>query len=166
MKFEDAMKQKVELYPIGGQTVTIEDLVKEVQMRRRDIFLHRLFSTEAGNRHCVGLFDAIGFLAATANHQVYYDCDGDNREGTITYDVIAGGDWVWHCTTTISWVDTYPIVYGALKYETTIENNENVDNNRIYALNGTSLEIKVIQKNIKTISRLDALERTRRNNCK
>ena len=166
MKFEDVKNQQVELYHIGGQIVSIEDMVKELRMHRRNNFLRRLLSIEEGKSNNFCTFDAIGFQAAVENFHRHFNMDGGNYEGTITYDVIAGSNWVWHCKTTITWVDTYPIAFGAFTYETTVVENEHVKMDRIYAVNGTGLQINVIKRDIKEVSTEEAFERSRRNSCK
>ena len=166
MKFEEMKKQQIELYSVGGQIVTVGDLVQEIRLHRRDNFFNRLFSVEEGKSKSSFVFDAIGFLAAMEDFNYYFNLDDVNYEGFITYDVIAGSDWVWHCKTTITWVDCYPVAFGSIAFHTTAVANENVNMDRIYAMNGTGLELRVIKKDLKVISPEDALEKSRRNNCK
>lgn len=165
MTFEDAQCEKVELYPIGGQIVSIGDMIQEIRAHRRDLFFRHLFSIEEGDHSNNCCFDAIAFLAATEDFEQYFRFNEVNFEGSITYDVVAGNDWIWHCKTTITWVDTYPIAFGAFKYHTTVVENETVWAERIYVMNGTGLDLRVFKKELKSLSGADALERTRRNHC-
>ena len=166
MNFEETKKQKIDLSPIGGQLVSIGDMIEEIREHRRNDFLRHLFSLNEGDKSGSKTFDSIGFLAAIENFEHYFDTEGVNYDGTIIYDVIAGNDWVWHCKTTITWKDAYPMVYGVIEYVTTVVENEKVIPDYINTMSGTLLEINVIQKNLKVITPPDAIERTRRNNCK
>lgn len=164
MKFEEMKEMLVDLSSIGGQNVSIGEMVRELRTHRRNAFFRLLFSIEEGQRNGKYVFDAIGFLAAIEDFEHSFHEDGGSYEGNIIYDVTAGGDWVWHCKTTITWQNTFPILFGYLQYHTDVIENENVNKNRINAMSGTGLEIHVIKKELRLVTQKEALERSKPNN--
>lgn len=157
-KFEDCKDMTFDLSSIGGNhPYTLNELVREIVSHRRNGFIHNLLALEEGESNGSKVFDAIAFLAAT--DEFYLDGCSINYEGEIIYDVIAGGDWVWHCKTTIIWASALPIAGGSYKYHTEIVPNENVKNHRINAMTGTSMTVKVIKKKLKSFTFQEALQR-------
>lgn len=162
MKFEDCKEMIIDLSTLGGRELTIEELVSEVVSNRRRRFIHNLFSLNTGESNSLATFDAIGFKAATNDFTEHFHLNSENYEGTIWYEVVAGSDWKWRCKTVVEWHSALPLAFGVLSYHTDMVANENVKENRIHAMNGTLLKLKVITNNLKPLSKEEVLERDRR----
>ncbi len=160
-KFEEMKELRVDLASIGGREVTIEDMVREIRVSRRERFFNLLLSIEEGEEGPSTCFDAIGFLAATENFGYSFMPNETNYEGTIHYEVTVGNDCVWKCKTEISWKAIIPTAFGHMSYKTEVVPNENVKANRINALNGTLQSIRVIKKDLKILDRMEAYERSK-----
>ena len=156
--FEDCKNLTFDLTSIGGnRPYTLGDLVNEIVVHRRDNFIRNLFAMTDGQTDGSRTFDAISFIAATSDFEEY--ASDVNYEGEILYDVIAGGDWVWHCKTTVTWNSARPIVGGRYQYHTDFVPNETVKKNRVNAMTGTSMRINVIKNSLKSFSYKEAAQR-------
>ena len=160
MKYEDCNTMVLDLSSIGGNhPYTLEELVHEVVCHRRNRFINTLFNKASDKKDSFGgmCFDSIGFIAATKDFDTHVATN--DFEGELIYDVIAGGDWVWHCKTTITWRSALPIAGGFLCYHTDVIPGENVKTNCIAAMTGTSMEIKIVKNNLNPITFMEALKR-------
>ena len=159
MKFEDCKDMILDLSSVGGnRPYTLGELVNEIVCNRRNHFINFLFAM-ANNKECYGgcCFDAIGFIAATEDFETHVGMS--SFEGELLYDVIAGGDWVWHCKTTITWRSALPIAGGFLNYHTDVVPGEKVNPHRIAAMTGTAMEIKIVKNDLQSLTFIDAIKR-------
>lgn len=165
MKYEDCKNMMIDLGSLGGNRLyTLEEIVKEIVCNRRERFFDQLFYAKKKLPKmvfCREAFDAIGFCAATQDFYVHLTDSG--YEGEILYDVIAGGDWVWHCKTQITWESALPVVGGYLMYHTEVVPGEKVKTDRVNAMTGTSFSLQVLKDNLKPITFMEAVERDRIN---
>lgn len=159
MKYEDCKDMLLDLSSIGGnRPYRLEDLVNEIISHRRTNFWKTVFSVrEESCRPYSDIFDAMGFQAATKDFYEHLHHEG--FEGEVVYDVIAGGDWVWHCKTQITWESTLPAVGGILKYHTDVVPNEKVNPYHVNAMTGTYMQIKVLKNGLKPITYEDTFAR-------
>lgn len=159
MKFEDCKDMMLDLSSVGGnRPYTLGDLVNELVCNRRNHFINLLFAKANGKESIGGYcFDAIGFIAATKDFDTHVATS--DFEGELLYDVIAGGDWVWHCKTTITWRSALPIAGGFLDYHTDVVPGENVNPHHIAAMTGTAMEIQIVKNDLKPLTFIDAIKR-------
>ena len=155
---EQILKQEVFF---GGRPRTVKSLLDEITYHRRKVFQRMVFSCDTGSSINFLNFDSVGFVAAIKNIEEYFNINDVEYEGSIEYEVTAGGSCVWHCTTTITWVNCHPVAYGMLKYSTEVTAGDEVDMTHIDALTGTNMTIKVIKNDLKVLTKEDALERSK-----
>lgn len=157
-RFEDCKNMTFDLSSIGGNhPYTLDELINEVVRHRRSGFIRNLFALTDGQTDGSKVFDAIAFIAATSD----FDTNGSdtNYEGEIIYDVTAGGDWVWHCKTKVTWNSALPVAGGYCQYHTDVVPNENVNPYRVNAMTGTGMTITVIKNSLKSFTFKEALQR-------